>query len=142
MCLSNQVCDVLKPIAARYDDYRKRHESLSVKLLAERDSVYSDLKKSKAAYDAACREVEDKRARVDRSFEAGRAKAEKSYQAQLTEMNNVKVCLRYPVIDIACAPFWADFHTWNKNMYLLQIAITNRQKQKYFHEDLPELLDV
>ncbi|RPB00101.1 hypothetical protein L873DRAFT_1681392, partial [Choiromyces venosus 120613-1] len=116
-CLSNQVCDSLKSIATRYEDYRKRHESFAAKLLAERDSVYADLKKSKDTYDTTCKVVEEKRAKVDKSYDAAKPKAEKSYQTQLTEMNNVK------------------------NTYLLQIAVTNRQKQKYFHEDLPELIN-
>lgn len=89
--LSAQVADTLKSIAARYDDFRKRHESLNAKILAERDGVYSDLKKTKASYDSECKGVEEKRARVDKSFDSGRAKAEKSYQAELTEMNNFKV---------------------------------------------------
>ncbi|KAG0633344.1 hypothetical protein HOY80DRAFT_992138 [Tuber brumale] len=116
-CLSNNVCDSLKSIATRYEDYRKRHESFAAKLLAERDSVYSDLKKSKDSYDATCRVLEEKRAKIDKSYDAAKPKAEKSYQTQHIEMNNVK------------------------NTYILQIAVTNRQKQKYFYEDLPELIN-
>lgn len=94
-CLSNAVCDSLKSIATRYEDYRKRHESFAAKLLAESDSVYSDLKKSKDSYDATCRVVEEKRAKVDKSYDAAKPKAEKSYQAQLAEMNNVKVSIQF-----------------------------------------------
>lgn len=53
--------------------------------------MYSDLKKSKSSYDSECKEVEDKRAKVDKSFDSSKAKAERSYRAELTEMSNVKV---------------------------------------------------
>lgn len=115
--LNTQVADVFKSLATRYEDYRKRHESLFARLLAERDSVYSELKKSKVQYDAECKEVEEKRQKVDKSYDASKAKAQKSYQAELVEMNNVK------------------------NSYLLQIEVTNRHKQRYFYDDLPEIIN-
>lgn len=89
--LTTQVADTLKSISTRYEDFRKRHEALNVKIVAERDGVYSDLKKTKSSYDSECKDVEEKRAKVDKSFDSGRAKAEKSYKAELTEMNNFKV---------------------------------------------------
>lgn len=89
--LTVQVADTLKAISTRYDDFRKRHESLNTKIVAEREGVYSDLKKSKNSYDSECKEVEDKRAKVDKSFDSSKAKAEKSYRAELTEMSNIKV---------------------------------------------------
>lgn len=89
--LTAQVADTLKSISTRYEDFRKRHESLNARFVAERDSVYSDLKKSKSGYDSECKEVEDKRAKVDKSFDSSKAKAEKSYRAELTEMSNIKV---------------------------------------------------
>ncbi|KAF8538024.1 hypothetical protein BDD12DRAFT_743025 [Trichophaea hybrida] len=115
--LTTQVADVLKSLATRYDDYRKRHESLSQKLLAERDGVYGDLKKTKVSYDAECKEVEEKRQKVDKSYDAGKTKAQRSYQTELVEMNNAK------------------------NTYLLQIEATNAHKKRYFHEDLPEIIN-
>lgn len=86
-----QVADSLKSISSRYDDFRKRHESLNTKIVAERESVNNDLKKSKASYDSECKGVEEKRVKVDKSFDSGRAKAEKAYSQELTEMNNIKV---------------------------------------------------
>ncbi|KAL7276413.1 Protein BZZ1 [Rhizina undulata] len=115
--LTTQVCDVLKAISSRYDDYKKRYESLSAKLLTERDSVYSELKKSKSGYDAECEKVEEKRAKIDKSFDSSKRKAENAYKLEKDEMNNVK------------------------NSYLIQIQVANRHKQKYFHEDVPEILN-
>lgn len=68
----NQVADPLKDIATRYEDFRKRHEALAVKLHQERDSAYSDLKKSKEKYDAQCKEVEAARVKVEKSYDASK----------------------------------------------------------------------
>lgn len=65
--LLNQVAEPLKDIATRYEDFRKRHEALAVKLQQERDSVNSDLKKTKDKYDAQCKEVEAARVKVEKS---------------------------------------------------------------------------
>jgi chaperonin cofactor prefoldin len=89
--LNAQVADVLKNLATRYDDYRKRYESLSTKLLEERDKVYDDLKKAKSTYDLECKGVEEKRQKVDKSYDSSKTKAQKSYQNELAEMSNVKV---------------------------------------------------
>lgn len=80
---------MIKNIATRHEDYRKRHESLALKLLAERDGVYSELKKAKTAYDMECKEVEEKRQKMDK--DASKGKAQRSYQSELMEMNNIKV---------------------------------------------------
>ncbi|KAI5786205.1 hypothetical protein FPQ18DRAFT_349328 [Pyronema domesticum] len=115
--LTTEVADTLKSLSTRYDDYRKRHESLAQKLLSERDGVYSDLNKCKSKYDSECKDVEEKRQKVDKSYDSSKTKAQKSYQNELVEMNNVK------------------------NTYILQIAAANRHKQRYFHEDLPDIIN-
>ncbi|KAI5779096.1 hypothetical protein EDC01DRAFT_672062 [Geopyxis carbonaria] len=117
VALSTQVCDVLKNIGVRYDDFRKRHESLSTKLLSERDGVYGELKKSKAEYDSECKHVEEKRQKIDKSYDSSKGKAERSYQNELTEMSNVK------------------------NSYIIQINVANHHKRRYYQEDLPEVLN-
>jgi hypothetical protein len=91
--LTTEVADTLKSLSTRYDDYRKRHESLAQKLLSERDGVYSDLNKCKSKYDSECKDVEEKRQKVDKSYDSSKTKAQKSYQNELVEMNNVKVGL-------------------------------------------------
>lgn len=116
--LTGQVADALRSLSGRYDDYRRRYEALAHRLATERDGVYADLKKAKTAYDAACREVEDRRLKADRSQDAAKSKAQRAFQTELGEMNNVK------------------------NSYLLQIEATNRHKHRYFHEDLPEVINV
>ncbi|RPA85601.1 actin polymerization protein Bzz1 [Ascobolus immersus RN42] len=114
---STDIADTLKALADRYEDFRKRHEKLSTKMLEERDKVYSDLKKTKATYDTQCKAVESARAKTDKAMDGGKGKAEKAYSLEVAEMNNIK------------------------NTYIIAIGVANRQKEKYYHEDLPMLID-
>lgn len=88
-----QLADPLKSIAARYEELRKSHTEYAAKLERERDSSYSDLKKTKGRYDGACQEVENRRKKTESSFDHGKNKAQSAYQQQLTEMHNVKVSI-------------------------------------------------
>ncbi|KAI5850302.1 hypothetical protein DFP73DRAFT_227368 [Morchella snyderi] len=115
--LITQISDPLKAIATRYEEYRKLYNTLNMKVMADRDSVYSELKKSKGSYDAECKQVEDKRAKVDKAYDSSKTKAEKSYSQELIEMHNIK------------------------NTYLIKINVANRHKQKYYHEDIPDILN-
>ena len=101
----------------RFEELRKRHAEFADKLEKERDSSYNDLRKMKGKYDAACQEVENKRKKAESSFDYSKAKAQNAYQQQILEMNNVK------------------------NSYLIAINVTNKQKEKYYHEYVPEVLD-
>lgn len=107
----------MKVIGSRYEEIRKRHTEYAEKLEKERDSSYNDLKKNKGKYDAACQEVESKRKKAESSFDFGKQKAQNAYQQQISEMNNVK------------------------NTYLISIRVTNKLKERYYHEYLPDLLD-
>lgn len=37
---------------------------------------------------------------------------------------------------------WVMILTWWQNTYLIAINVTNKQKERYYHEYVPELLDV
>jgi hypothetical protein len=102
-------------MSTRFEELRKRHAEYAEKLERERDSSYADLRKMKGKYDAACQEVESKRKKTESSFD--KAKAQSSFQQQILDMNNVK------------------------NTYLISISVTNKQKEKYYYEYLPEVLD-
>ncbi|KAL8778644.1 MAG: hypothetical protein Q9213_007334 [Squamulea squamosa] len=112
-----QVADPLKNLAARYEELRKSHAEYAVKLERERDLSYSDLKKTKGRYDGACQEVENKRKKTESSFDHSKAKAQNAYQQQVADMHNVK------------------------NTYLISINVTNKIKERYYHEYVPDLLD-
>lgn len=111
--LITNLADPLKMLAGRYEELRKSHADYAARLEKERDASYGDLRKMKGKYDASCQEVENRRKKVDNSV-----KAQSTYTQQQQEMHNVK------------------------NTYLIQINVSNRQKQRYYHEYVPELLDV
>ncbi len=104
-------------LATRYEELRKRHAEYADKLEKERDATYGDLRKMKGKYDAACQELENKRKKTESSFDYSKTKAQNAYQQQILEMHNVK------------------------NSYLIAINVTNKQKEKYYQEYIPDLLD-
>jgi len=71
----------------------------------------------KGKYDTSCQEVENKRKKAESSFDYSKSKAQNAYQQQVLEMHNVK------------------------NSYLIAINVTNKQKEKYYHEYVPDLID-
>lgn len=73
------------------------------------------MRKVKGKYDAVCQEVEAKRKKSESHYD--KAKAQNAYQQQLVEMNNAK------------------------NTYIIAINVTNKQKEKYYHEYVPEVMD-
>ncbi|EMR71813.1 putative actin polymerization protein bzz1 protein [Eutypa lata UCREL1] len=113
--LISKVADPLKYYATKFEELRKRHADYAGKLEAERESSYADLRKVKGKYDTVCQEVESRRKKTESSFD--KAKAQSHYQQQLQDMNNVK------------------------NTYLISINVTNKLKERYYHEYVPELLD-
>ena len=115
--LVSQVAEPVRTLALRYEDIRKRQEAYAEKLEKERDKTYSDLKKTKGKYDEACQEVENKRKKAESSFDFAKEKAQRAYAQQILEMNNVK------------------------NTYLIAIRATNKQKEMYYHEYIPDVLD-
>jgi hypothetical protein len=115
--LVSQIADPLRNLALRYEDLRKQHAEYASKLEKERDGAYTSLKRTKGQYDGACQELESKRKKIDSSFDMSKTKAQNAYQQQMADMNNVK------------------------NTYLININVTNKQKEKYYHEYVPDLLD-
>ncbi|CAM1500545.1 Fc.00g097070.m01.CDS01 [Cosmosporella sp. VM-42] len=113
--LVSQVAEPLKYFGTRFEDLRKRHTEYAEKLERERESSYAQLQKTKAKYDAVCQEVETKRKKSETHYD--KAKAKSAYQQQLYEMNNAK------------------------NSYIIAINVTNKQKEKYYHEYVPEVMD-
>ena len=52
----------------------------------------ADLKKTKGKYDAVCQDVENKRKKIENSFDHGKTKAQGAYVQQQSDMRNTKVC--------------------------------------------------
>ncbi|KAL4964848.1 putative actin polymerization protein Bzz1 [Aspergillus stella-maris] len=112
-----QVAEPLKHSAAQYEELRKCHVDFHGKLEKEREASFGELKKVKGKYDGACQEVESRRKKMESAFDHGKTKAQTVYQQQIMEMNNVK------------------------NTYLISINVTNKMKERFFHEYVPEILD-
>ena len=115
--LINLVATPLEYNQKRFEELRKSHSDYQTKLLKERDASYGDLKKLKGKYDTVCQDVENKRKKTESSYDFSKSKAASSYNQQLMEMHNVK------------------------NTYLIGINVTNKLKECYYHEYVPELLD-
>ncbi|KAF1359741.1 FCH-domain-containing protein [Lizonia empirigonia] len=115
--LVSQLADPLKTLATRYEELRKLHGDYAAKLEKERDAQYADLRKTKGKYDSVCQEVENRRKKLDGAFDHGKSKARNTFEQHQVEMRNVK------------------------NTYLITINVTNKQKEMYYHEYVPELLD-
>ncbi|RKF61807.1 Protein BZZ1 [Erysiphe neolycopersici] len=115
--LVSELADPLKIMGTRFEDLRKRHADHAVKLEAERDAAFNDLRKVKIKYDTSCQELESKRKKIDSSFDFSKVKAQNAYQQQILDMHNAK------------------------NSYLIAINVANAHKEKYYAEYLPELLD-
>ncbi|TFB07661.1 Protein BZZ1, partial [Trichoderma ghanense] len=113
--LISQVAEPLKFYNTRFEELRKRHADYAEKLEASRDASYADLRKVKTKYDATCQDLESKRKKTESHHD--KSKAQSAYQQQLLDMNNAK------------------------NTYLIAINVTNKQKEKYYHEYVPEVMD-
>jgi hypothetical protein len=113
--LISQVAEPLKYYGARFEELRKRHADYAEKLEQEREASYAELRKVKGKYDTVCQEVEARRKKSESHYD--KAKAQSNYQQQILEMNNAK------------------------NSYLIAINVTNRLKERYYHEYIPEVMD-
>lgn len=115
--LVNHVAAPLNYNQKKLEELRNSHAEYQNKLVKERDSSYSDLKKFKTKYDSICAEVESKRKKQESAFDMGKSKAAQAYNQNVVEMNNIK------------------------NTYLIGINVTNKLKECYYHEYVPDLLD-
>ncbi|KZT55457.1 hypothetical protein CALCODRAFT_351963 [Calocera cornea HHB12733] len=111
--LDSEVVAGLALLEKRKDDLRKLEVKNYEKMLEERDGIYDQRIKAKAKYDDACNAVENSR----RKQETGKHSAEK-FDSLTDDMNTAK------------------------DAYLVSIAISNREKDKYFEEDLPVYEDL
>lgn len=116
--LISSLAEPLKHLGNKYEDLRRQHAEYASKLEKERDGNYADLRKTKDKYYGVCQEVENKRKKIDSSFDHGKQKAQTAFQQQQSDMRNFK------------------------NTYLITINVTNKQKERYYHDYVPEMLDV
>ncbi|CBQ70233.1 related to BZZ1-Myo3/5p-Bee1p-Vrp1p actin assembly complex component [Sporisorium reilianum SRZ2] len=101
------------------EDLRRKHAAYAAKLLSDREKTYSDKDKAKAKYDELCRELDSQRLKREKAAAGDRHadRAAKAFQS-------------------------AEMDMWNgKNSYLLQIAVSNSAKQRFYRHDLPAVQD-
>ncbi|KAG2171285.1 hypothetical protein INT43_002907 [Umbelopsis isabellina] len=112
--LTTGINDVLKSVASKKEEARKKHVNFYHKLRSDRDKAYSEKDKAKQAYDEACVEVENLRAKLERGT-GDQEKYNKQIDQAIIDRNNAK------------------------NVYILAIGVANAEKNKYFDSDIPDL---
>ncbi|KAG8707190.1 hypothetical protein FRC08_000657 [Ceratobasidium sp. 394] len=116
--LSADVGDQLKLLERSKDESRKKQMTFFAKLVGERDRIYGERLKAKQKYDEECLEVETFRQKQDKAADDKHAdRAAKQYDQQKVEMQN------------------------RKNAYLVQIAVANNVKDRFYDHELPLLED-
>ncbi|KAI8333777.1 hypothetical protein EDC96DRAFT_451084 [Choanephora cucurbitarum] len=100
--LNAQVVESLRGAVVRKEDSRKKS--------------YAEKDKAKQLYDDACIEIENLRAKINKSS-GDNEKYQRQLDAALIDCDN------------------------KKNMYLLAIHVANAEKDKYFEQDIPVLAD-
>ncbi|KAM3583577.1 Protein BZZ1 [Umbelopsis sp. WA50703] len=112
--LATGINDVLKTVAGKKEEARKKHVNFYQKLRSDLDKAYAGKDKAKQAYDDACVEVENLRTKLERGT-GDQEKYNKHLEQAIIDRNNAK------------------------NLYILAIGVANTEKKKYFDTDIPEL---
>lgn len=112
--LSSKIGDNLVTLKTRSHRIAKHVETVNEYLDSEKKATEDEVNKAKKAYDALCQAVETARQKAERS--ASEKYLKKQHDKEV-EMNV------------------------GKNDYLIKINIANRLKDKYYYQDVPELLD-
>lgn len=97
------------------EDLRKKHTTYASKLLSDREATYSAKDKAKSKYDELCHELDSQRQKREKAASGDKHadRAAKAFQS-------------------------AEMDMWNgKNSYLIQIAVSNSAKQRFYRNDLP-----
>ena len=113
--LISHLAEPLRILSGRCEDLRRQHAEFAAKLEKERDTTYGELRKTKGKYDSECQDVEKSRKKIDADHSSQKNQA--AHQGQLANMQNAK------------------------NIYLVTLATTNKQKECYYNGYVPDLLD-
>lgn len=112
--IQTKICANVNKLQVKLNKIFKHLASINEFLTSEKKLTEDDVSKAKKAYDALCQ-----------STEAARLKTEKSSNDKYLQK------LREKEVDMNVG----------KNNYLVRISVANRLKDKYYFQDLPELLD-
>ncbi|CAK9437864.1 uncharacterized protein LODBEIA_P22420 [Lodderomyces beijingensis] len=112
--LQSKVGENLVSLRNKCDRLEKQIGGINDFLNSEKKKVEEDVAKSKKQYDALCQATETAR---DKNQKSPSDKHERKVQEKQVAMNN------------------------GKNEYLIKINIANRLKDKYYYQDIPEIMD-
>lgn len=111
---TTKIGDTLITLKSKTSSLAKRIEVIHDYLKDERNKIEDDVAKAKKHYDSLCSNTESARQKTEKSLSD---KYQKRLEEKEVEMNI------------------------GKNDYLIKINIANRLKDKYYYQDIPELLD-
>lgn len=112
--LQDKVCSNLDKLQVKLNKIMRHITAINDYLLTEKKNTEEDVNKAKKAYDNLCQSTENARQKTEKSLS-------ERYLAKLEEKK----------IDMNIG----------KNAYLINISVANSLKDKYFFQDLPEVLD-
>lgn len=112
--IHTKICQNINRLQSKLQRVSTHIESIHEFLDSEKKAVEDDVSKAKKAYDSLCQ-----------STESARQKTEKS----ASEKNQDRLRTKEAEMNVG------------KNNYLIKISVANRLKDKYYFQDLPELLD-
>lgn len=113
--LVNSICGQINGLYTKLDMTYTRIVGFYNEIEKRKNSVYSDLEKSKRSYDDSCQNME---------------LARNKYTKSPNDRNKRKLGERETLMNVA------------KNSYLIKISQANRIKDKYYFQDIPEVLDL
>ncbi|CAM9016704.1 unnamed protein product [Wickerhamomyces anomalus] len=111
--ISDQIVALQKHLTMLHERVLNFHNN---SLTKKKDEIFEQVNKAKKQYDETCTTMEQTRSKAEKS--SNREKHQKKVNEKQLEMNNAK------------------------NEYLLKINIANRIKDKFYYQDLPEVLDI
>ncbi|RCK54934.1 Protein BZZ1 [Candida viswanathii] len=109
-----KIADNLTSLKAKCERVARQVDAINDYLSLEKQKVEDDVNKAKKHYDGLCQTTEAAR---DRNEKSPSDKHQRRLDEKQVAMNN------------------------GKNDYLIRISVANRLKDKYFYQDVPELLD-
>lgn len=112
--LSTKICSNLNKLQVKLSAISRHIVAINDYLTLEKTAVEDDVAKAKKSYDNLCQSTENARQKTER---LGGDKALQKLEDKKVDMNI------------------------GKNNYLIKLSVANRLKDKYYFQDLPELLD-
>ncbi|KAG7194319.1 uncharacterized protein KQ657_004531 [Scheffersomyces spartinae] len=113
--LGTKIIENLSVLKSRCTGVRVSIEQINELLTNEKKEMEEEINKAKKNYDSLCQSTESSRQKVERS--SSNDKYQRKLEEKQVEMNN------------------------GKNHYLIKISVANSLKDKYYFQDVPEILD-